>query len=297
MKTAKVNARDAELFDVVNTSILILILAVVLYPLIFIVSASLSSSNKVLLGEIVLLPKEFSVESYIRVFSDKSILSGFKNTFMYTAVGTSVNVFMSVLAAYPISRKSFAIRNVMMFFITFTMLFSGGLIPSYLVIRSLGLLDNFWVMVLPSALSVGNIIIMRTFFQTTIPNELYEAAYIDGCSNILALTQIVLPLSKAIIAVIGLFYAVGHWNSYFNALIYLKTESKFPLQLVLRSILIKNVLTTDMFADANIMGEQQNYAESIKYSVIIVSSLPVMLIYPFIQKYFVKGVMIGAIKG
>ena len=299
----KMNKRDKSLdgriFDFINTFLLVLILLIIALPLVFIINASFSNSSKVLLGEVFLFPKGFQTLSYSRVLSDSSILSGYKNTIMYTLVGTCVNLVMTVLAAYPLSLKTFAARNVIMFLITFTMLFSGGLIPTYLVIRSLGLLDTFWVMVIPNAVGVTNIIIMRTFFGTTIPAELYDAAHIDGCSKVAALIKIVLPLSKAVLAVIGLFYALGHWNSYFNAIIYLSSDSKYPLQLILRRILILNRPSADMLASADSMSlaEQAEYAETIKYAAIIISSLPVLLIYPFIQKYFVQGVMIGAIKG
>lgn len=288
---------DDRTFDLVNTVLLVLITLVVLYPLVFIVSASFSTSDQVLMGKVVLLPRNFTLGSYEKVMQDTSILTGYRNTIAYTIVGTSINLLMNILAAYPLSRKTFASRNAIMFFVSFTMLFSGGLIPSYLLIRQLGLYDTFWVMVLPNALSAVNIIIMRTYFQSTVPEELFESAFIDGCSNIRALFSLVLPLSKAVIAVIGMYYAVGHWNAYFNALIYIRSDARYPLQLVLRQILIQNTLTNEMVLTAESFAEQANYAETIKYAVIVVSSLPVLMIYPFIQKYFVKGVMIGAIKG
>ena len=297
MESRIVKSWDDRIFDFINTAILAIIMLMVLYPLIFIVSSSFSTSDQVFMGKVIFLPKNFTVMSYIKVFQDSSILTGYRNTILYTSVGTFINLVMNISAAYPLSRRTFKGRNAIMFFISFTMLFSGGLIPSYLLIRNLKLYDTFWVMVLPNALSVVNIIIMRTYFQSTVPDELFDSAFIDGCSNFRALFNIVLPLSKAVIAVIGMYYAVGHWNAYFSALIYIRSESRYPLQLILRSILIQNSLSSEMVLSAESFIEQASYAETIKYSVIVVSSLPVLLIYPFIQKYFVKGVMIGAIKG
>jgi len=244
-----------------------------------------------------LLPKGLTVEGYKRVFSNKEIITGYKNTILYTLVGTLVNLAMTIAGAYPLSRKDFYGRNLIMVIFTFTMFFSGGLIPTYLVIQRLKLINNFWVMILPGAVAMYNLIITRTFFQSTIPAELQEAALIDGCTNIGILLKIVLPLSIPIIAVMAIFYGVGHWNAFFNALIYLTDREKFPLQLILREILIQNQMDAMMNTDFEDLARQQILAESIKYAVVIVASVPVLLLYPLLQKYFVRGVMIGALKG
>lgn len=283
------------IFDLINISLLTGVLIIILYPLLFVVSASFSEPMMVLQGKVRLWPVGFNLGSYEAVFHNNKILTGYKNTILYTVVGTAVNIFMTIAGAYPLSRKDFVGRNGIMMFFTFTMFFGGGLIPTYMVIKGLGLYNNFWVMVFPSAVSVWNLIIMRSFFQNTIPAELQEAAFMDGCTNIKMLIKIVLPLSAPIIAVMVIFYGVGHWNAFFTALIYFKDSKKFPLQLVLREILLQNNMQ-DMTGDETLVA-QQLLGEAIKYSVIIVSSLPVLMLYPFLQKYFVKGVMVGAIKG
>ena len=285
------------IFEIANHILLTIVLIIVVYPLIFIISASFSSPTAVIRGEMWLFPVDFSLAGYVKVFANKDIMTGYRNTIFYTVVGTTINLIMTIIAAYPLSRKSFYGRNIIMAIFTFTMFFNGGMIPTYLIIKDLNLLNNFWVMILPGAVSIWNIIIMRTFFQTSIPLEIEEAALIDGCSNIKTLTRIVLPLSAPIIAVMVLFYGVSHWNAFFNALLYLSSRSKFPLQLFLREILIQNQLEGMIHTDVTTISEQESLAEVIKYAVIIVASAPMMLLYPFLQKYFVKGVMIGAIKG
>jgi len=276
---------------------LAVVLVIVLYPLIFVVSASISNPITVLRGEMVLFPTEISFVGYERIFGNREILTGYGNTVLYTVVGTSINLLMTILAAYPLSRKDFAGRQVITWFIVFTMFFSGGLIPTYLLVKNLGLINTMWALILPGAVSVWNIIIMRTFFQSSIPGEIQESAAIDGCSNTQTLIRIVLPLSAPIIAVMVLFYAVGHWNAYFSALIYLNDRGKYPLQLFLREILIKSEV--DQMAGSMTTNTQAYLmeAEAIKYAIVIVANLPVLLLYPFLQKYFVKGIMIGAIKG
>ncbi|TDF97209.1 carbohydrate ABC transporter permease [Paenibacillus piri] len=284
-------------FDAINLCLLSLVLIIVLYPLVYVISASLSNPLLVLQGEVWLWPKELSLEAYKRVFQNADIMVGYKNTILYTAVGTCVNIVMTVAGAYPLSRRDFFGRNAIMAFFVFTMFFSGGIIPTYLVIKSLGMINTFWVMILPGAVSVFNLIIMRTFFQNTIPIELQESAFMDGCSNIRILASIVLPLSMPIIAVLILYYAVSHWNAFFNALIYLSNRQQYPLQLFLRELLIQNQMEQMMSGESESMLEQQNLAEGLKYAIIVVSSLPVLILYPFLQKYFEKGMMIGAIKG
>lgn len=286
-----------RLFTAINYLILSLFLVIILYPLIYIVSASISSSEAVISGRVWLWPVDPTLDGYTAVFKHKLIVSGFLNSLYYTVAGTLINVVMTILAAYPLSRKDFYGKNVFMFLFVFTMMFSGGLIPTYLVVKDLGLLNSTWSMLLPGALGVWNMIITRTYFQTTIPDELLEASQLDGCADFQFVLRIVLPLSGPIIAVITLFYAVGHWNSFFNALIYLKSQNLFPLQLVLRDILVQNDVDMNMLADVQEAARKEGLRELLKYSLIIVATGPLMIVYPFVQKYFVKGVMIGSLKG
>lgn len=286
-----------RVFTIVNYVILSIVLILVLYPLIYVVSASFSSSYAVLSGKVWLWPVEPSLDGYKAVFKNKNIVTGFQNTVFYTAVGTFINVIMTILAAYPTSRRDFRGRNFFMLLFVFTMMFSGGLIPTYFVVKDLHMINTVWAMLIPTALSVWNVIIMRTYFQITIPNELLEASQLDGCNDFRFLLKIVLPLSGPIIAVIALFYAVGHWNQYFNAMIYLKDPQLYPMQLILRDILVQNEVKIDMLGDVKSAAARQGLRELLKYSLIVVSSVPLLLIYPFVQKFFVKGVMIGSIKG
>lgn len=294
-QTIKKRKSDEKIFDAVVNALAIIIVVVVLYPLIFIVSASFSDPALVLNGEVILLPKQITLEAYRNVFQNDQIWNGYGNTILYTAVGTVINLIMTTLAAYPLSRPDLPGRGIIMFFVTLTMFFSGGLIPSYLLVKNLGMVDTMWALVIPGAIATYNLIVMRTYFQSSIPWEIQEAAHIDGCSNWKLLTHVILPLSKPILAVMILFYAVGHWNSFFNALIYIRSKDMYPLQLVLREVLM--VSQADA-VDSNAGLESKILlAESIKYVVIIISSLPVLLMYPFVQKHFVKGVMIGSLKG
>lgn len=288
---------DDFIFDAINMFLLSIILIITVYPLIYTVSASLSDPMEILNARVWLLPKGFTLDAYKRVFSYDDIMVGYINTIKYTFVGVIVNIIMTIAGAYPLSIKSFYGKKAITLFLTFTMFFSGGLIPTYMIIKKLGLVNSFWVMILPVAVSMWNIIITRTFFQNSIPYELHEAAYIDGCSDIGILMKIVLPLSTPIIAVMVIFYGVGHWNAFFNALIYLSDRKRYPLQLVLREILIINQAQDVVVEDGQTMFEMVMMAEKIKYAVIVVSSLPVLLMYPMAQRFFVKGVMIGAIKG
>ncbi|WP_284645867.1 carbohydrate ABC transporter permease [Paenibacillus silviterrae] len=297
MKEQRLKKRKSEeiVFDAVVNTLAALILVVVLYPLLFIVSASFSDPALVLNGEVYLLPKEITLEAYKNVFENEQIWNGYANTILYTVVGTAINLFMTILAAYPLSRPDLPLRGGIMFFITLTMFFSGGLIPTYLLVKNLGMVNTMWALIIPGAIATYNLIVMRTYFQSSIPWEIQEAAHIDGCSNWKLLTHIILPLSKPILAVMVLFYAVGHWNAFFNALIYIRNKELYPLQLVLREVLM--VSQADA-VDSNVGLENKILlAESIKYVVIIISSLPVLVMYPFVQKHFVKGVMIGSLKG
>ena len=297
LKSFSRQSRGDKVFDVVNGLLIGLILLTIIYPLWFVVIASVSDPAKVLSGQVILWYKNFTLEGYRMVFRDPMIMTGYRNTLFYTVAGTAINLVMTILAAYPLSRKDWVGRGFFMGVLMFTMFFGGGIIPTYLLMNSLGLINTIWAMILPGAVSVYNTIVMRTFFMNSIPSELQEAAQVDGCSNTRLLLQIVLPLSKQIIAVMVLFYGVGHWNAFFNALIYLTESSRYPLQLVLRSILIQNTASQDMLGDLDTMGSRVMMAETIKYALIIVSTLPMMVLYPFLQKFFEKGVMVGAIKG
>jgi len=289
--------KEDKVFDIINFFLVAIILLLVVYPLYFIVIASISDPNMIYEGKVWLLPKELTLEGYQRIFGDSKIWLGYKNSIIYTVVGTIVNVSITLMAAYALSRKDLYGRNVIMFLFLMTMFFSGGLIPTYLVVKNLGLLNTMWALILPKAVAVWNVIVAKTFFESSIPNELLEAARIDGCSDVKFFWKIVLPLSKPIVAVMVLFYAVGHWNSYFDALIYLNNENLYPLQLILRNILIQNQASTMMISDLDSLAAKQRVSELIKYGVIIVASIPLLIVYPFVQKYFVKGVMIGGIKG
>lgn len=290
--------KEDVIFTVVNTTLLTLIMLIILYPLYFIIIASFSDPLEVLAGNVILLPKKINVESYKMVFRDPQILTGYRNTILYTLLGTAVNIVLTVLAAYPLSRKDFSGKKFFTIMLAVTMFFSGGLIPTFLLMsNTLHLLDTIWAMILPSAISVWNVIIVRTYFQTSIPQELSEAAMVDGCSDFKLLVLVILPLSMPVLAVMILFYGVAHWNSFFDALIYLSNKELFPLQLILRSILVQNTMSEDMVAEVDSLANRQVMAETIKYALIVVASAPIIAVYPFLQKYFVKGIMVGAIKG
>ena len=293
--TAIRESRGDRIFQGVVLAIGVIIMLIVAYPLYFTVIASFSKPEDVLMGRVLLWPKNISFESYKMVITEKDIWMGYGNTILYTVLGTAVNVLLTILIAYPLSCKELPWRKQLTFVASFTMLFSGGLIPTFLVVRNLGLYNTIWAMILPTGITTYNMLVMKNFFQSSIPHELKEAAELDGCNQIQTLLLVVLPLSGAIIAVVVLFYAVGHWNAYFNALIYLKDRAKFPLQVILREILLQN---QELAAgDGTGLYEKMRAAETMKYAIIIVSSLPVICMYPFVQKYFVKGVMVGAIKG
>ena len=285
-----------QVFDILNYVILTLCLLIVAYPLYFIVIASVSDPTAVYAGKVILWPSRFTLEGYQRILDYESFFTGYRNTVIYTVVGTAINVLITIPGAYALSRKDLVGRNIIMMGVTFTMIFSGGLIPTYLLVISLNLYNTMWALILPVAVSAWNLIVARTFFQETIPDELLEAATLDGAGNTQFFLRVVLPLSKSIIAVMILFYAVNHWNSYFNALIYLKSADKYPLQLVLRNILFENSLG-DMVEDASTLALQQRLGDLIKYGIIIASSLPLLILYPFLQRFFIQGVMIGAVKG
>lgn len=272
------------------------ILLIVLYPLYFVVIASFSDPSAVASGQVWLVPKGLTLDGYKELFRHNEIWTGYANTILYTIAGTFIGVAVNIFAAYALSKKDIVGRKVLMWLFVFTMFFNGGLVPTFITIKDFGLYNTFWVMVLPFSVSVYNIIVARTFFENTIPAELNDAAKIDGCGNIYYFFKIVLPLSKAILAVIALWTAVGMWNSYFNALVYLKDSWRYPLQLALRNILITNNLQMS-FGSGEAMQIALRLSNLMRYSVIIVSTLPIMCVYPFAQKYFNQGVMIGAVKG
>ncbi|MGG4032497.1 carbohydrate ABC transporter permease [Paenibacillus cisolokensis] len=282
-------------FDFINMGIISIWLILIMYPLYFIVIASFTDPTAI--QQSWLWPKEINFEGYKRILQSETLWLGYKNSFVYLILGTSINVLLTLPAAYALSRKDMGGRNALMLFITFTMFFSGGLIPTYLTVKSLNMVDTIWAMVIPNAVGAWNLIIARTFFQQTIPDELLESAKIDGCSDIRFFLHIAIPISKALVAVMILFYGVGHWNAFLNALIYLRSDELYPLQLVLRNILIQNQISTDMIMDLSSLGDQVRAGELIKYGVIIMGALPMLVLYPFLQKYFVQGVLIGSIKG
>ena len=284
-------------FDIVNVLLLGIVMVIVLYPLYFVVIASISNPLEVNAGRVLLFPRDITFKGYQMIFRDQDIMIGYRNTFFYTFLGTFINIILTTFAAYPLSRKDWVGRNLFMTMLMITMFFGGGLIPTYLVMNSLGMVNTIWAMIIPGAVSVYNVIVMRTFLVNSIPYELQEAATVDGASNFGLLFRIIIPLSKPILAVLVLFYGVAHWNAFFNALIYLSNKKLYPLQLVLRSILIQNQVAQDMFGDADSLNDRTILAELIMYGLIIVSTLPVLILYPFMQRYFVKGVMIGAVKG
>ncbi len=285
-----------HIFDVANVLIMILLAVITLYPLYYVLTCSISESNQLIGARgVMLLPKGFSLAAFQAVFNNPNILTGYRTTLIVVVFGTVVNVVMTAIGAFLITRKRFAVKNVVSYMIVFTMFFSGGMIPTYLMVyKWLHLGDTLWALILPTAISTYNLMIMRSNFAS-LPDSLEEAAKIDGANDIVILFRIVLPLSMPIIAVMILFYGVAHWNSWFQAMLYIRTRSKYPLQLILREVLLMND-TSGMGATASV-GDQYMLGESIKYATIIVATIPILCIYPFIQKYFVKGIMIGAIKG
>lgn len=299
MSTKKIKySHTDKIFYVINHTFLLLSLLVVLFPLLNVVAQSFSSPTAVITGKVFIWPVDFSLDAYKRIFNNQDLLMGFGNTFFYTIFGTLVNVTLTVMAGYPLSKKDFYGKKAIIGMFIFTMIFNGGLIPSYLLVKNLGLYNTRWAIIIPTAMSVWNVMIARTFFQNTIPDELCESAEIDGASDIKIIASMILPLSKPIIAVLTLFYAVDHWNEFFNPMIYLQTKTLLPLQVVLRNILADAKMIEEM---ANIVNEQQANSlalvEVLKYAIIVFASIPVLIMYPFVQKYFTQGIMIGSLKG
>ena len=299
------SSRSDKIFDTINVCLMILVLLIMLYPLWFVLIASFSDPNAVNMGKVTLYPVGFTTASYINVLGSDKIWSGYYNTIFNTLFGTALNLALTIPCGYVLSKKELPGRGFLSILFVITMYFGGGMIPAYLNVYNLGLLDNRWTLVILGGISVYNMIITRTYFQNSIPGELYESATIDGASHFRSFFQIAIPLAAPIIAVIALYYAVGRWNEYYNALIYVNKTELMPLQIVLRNILINNQnLLDQLLADPNATEEQISnqarlayMAESMKYAIIYVASLPMLLLYPFIQKYFVKGVLIGSLKG
>lgn len=295
--------RQDKIINFVVHFMLAIVLIIIVYPLIYIVSASFSDPTMVNSGQMWLFPKGFTLDGYKLIMENEDIWRGYSNTILYTALGVTINLVLTIPAAYALSRDKLVGKKVFTNMLLVTMFIGGGLIPSYMLVKDLGLLNTIWAMVLPGGASVWNIILTRTFFKSTIPNELEEAAIIDGATPFQLFTKIVMPLSLPIVAVMALFYGVGHWNEYFSALIYLNNEKMYPLQMVLRQILVVQELSTQtsdpeaVIRQAQISNYQADMSAILRYSVIIVSTLPMLIVYPFAQKYFVKGVMVGSLKG
>lgn len=287
-----------KVFNVINYIFLGFFFLVVAYPLIYVVSASFSDSNAVISGEVWLWPVGFNIEAYKTIFQEKSIMTGYMNTIIYTVFGTIFNLILTTLAAYPLSRKKLFGKRIITWFFMLTMFFFGGLIPLYILVKDLTLLNTRTAIIILGGISIYNMIVMRSFITSSIPDDLYEAAELDGCSDIGILFRIVLPLAKPILAVMVLYYAVGHWNDFFTPLIYTSAPELKSLQLILRELLIQNKMETHMGSQsmASVINRMGMY-ELLRYAIIVVASVPVLCIYPFVQKHFVKGVMIGSIKG
>ena len=286
-----------RVFTIVNYSLLMLVLIIELYPLVYVVAASFSDPQAVVSGKVFLFPVNPTLKGYAAVFKNKKILTGFSNSIFYLIVGTVLNLVMTMLCAYPLSRKEFRARGFLSMFFVFTMYFSGGMVPAYILVNKLGMINTRWSMIIPMAMSTYNMIICRTYIVNSIPDELYEASQMDGFTPFRYMLSVVVPLSKPILAVLTLYYGVVRWNDYFNAMLYLYKDNLQPLTIVMKEILIMSQVDMTQVTDASAVSKLQGMSELLKYSTIVVASLPVMLLYPLIQKHLVKGVMIGAVKG
>ena len=286
-----------RVFTIVNYSLLMLVLIIEVYPLVYVVAASFSDPQAVVSGKVFLFPVNPTLKGYAAVFKNKKILTGFSNSIFYLIVGTVLNLVMTMLCAYPLSRKEFRARGFLSMFFVFTMYFSGGMVPAYILVNKLGMINTRWSMIIPMAMSTYNMIICRTYIVNSIPDELYEASQMDGCTPFRYMLSVVVPLSKPILAVLTLYYGVVRWNDYFNAMLYLYKDNLQPLTIVMKEILIMSQVDMTQVTDASAVSKLQGMSELLKYSTIVVASLPVMLLYPLIQKHLVKGVMIGAVKG
>ncbi len=294
-------ARGDVIYDTVIFIILTFIFLIVAYPLYFVIISSISDPIEVSAGKVTLVPVGFTLDGYREVFKTKTVMRGFFNSLIITVMGTAINLLVTIPTSYALSRPDFTLKRPITLFYILTMFVSGGMMPTYIIVRATGLLNTWWALILPGCLGVYNMIVGRTFFKTNIPLELMEAAKLDGCGNTKFFIYVVLPLSGAITAILCLYYGVGHWNSYFSALIYIQKRELWPLQLELRNILVMNtsVATKQVMTEAELLEKKRLDAlkEMMKYSLIIISSIPVLIIYPFVQKHFVKGVMIGSVKG
>ena len=301
MNSAKARSASDKIFDGTIFAILTIVFLAVAYPLYFVLISSISDPLAVASGKVLFYPSGLTLDGYRSVFEQRTVMRGFANSLLYTTVGVCINLFVTIPTAYALSRRDFSLRKPITFYYLLTMFVSGGTMPTYLIVRSTGLLDSIWALVIPGALAVYNLIVARTFFITNIPSELLEAAKLDGCGNTRFFFFICLPISSAIIAIMVLYYGVGHWNSYFSALLYINARSKWPLQMELRNILLLNSMSNQSgVLSAEALKEKERLEaikDMMKYSLIIVSSLPVIILYPFIQRHFVKGVMIGSVKG
>ena len=288
---------EDKIFYVIITIILTLFFLAVLYPCIYVVSASFSSGQAVNAGKVVFLPVDLSVEGYKTILTNKMVWIGFRNSVVYTASGIALSVFLTMNAAYALSRKDLVGRKFFTLLYTITMFFTGGLIPHYLLISRLHMLNTIWAVILPGAMTVYNLIVARTYIRNSIPSEMFEAATLDGCSDLQYYLKIILPLSKSVIAVLVLFYGIATWNAYFTPMLYLTDRNRFPITVYLRDILIMGKVDKTNVSDPEKARRMEEMAAGLKYSLIVVSTVPIMTLYPFIQKYFVKGVMIGSVKG
>ena len=292
----RLSRQDKTYYGVVYTLVTLLTL-IVLLPLSNVLACSFSAPEAVASGKVLLWPVNFSVSGYERVFNTDEIWIGYANTLYYTIVGTFVNVFVTMICAYPLARRGLPYKSFFSFLFAFTMLFSGGLVPTYLLARNLHLLNTRWALIIPGAMGVYQMIVTRTFLVANIPQELLEMSQIDGCNDFRFFWSFVLPLSKAVIAVTAMQYAVGHWNSWFSAFLYLSDDKKYPLQMMLRRILVMNQIKASDYVDEETLVAMEGMADLLKYSLIVVATVPILCAYPFIQKYFVKGIMIGSLKG
>ena len=298
MTAMKHESLDDRIFLFIVGLLLALAVVVTLYPLWYVLIASMSDPVLVYSGEVLLRPKGFTLEAYKALWNDDSLMRGYGNSIYYTALGTGISVFFTMIAGFALAQRRLWGHKAVLLLLTITMFFSGGLVPTYLVVKNLGMLNTVWALVLPNAVWIWNLFLVRNFYVHSLPRELQEAAIVDGASFVNYFYRIALPLSRAILSVMVLYYALGYWNMYFGPLIYLSDEQKYPLQLILRSILLENQLAQDAAGfDAASVAEKQRLADLLKYSSVVAGSLPLLIMYPFLQKYFEKGVLIGSLKG
>lgn len=290
------DSKGDRIFYTICTIIVVFLTIIVLYPIIYVVSASFSSAEAVYSGRMWLFPVDMTLIGYKYVLSYSAIWVGYRNTIFYSITATAFSLILTMFCAFPLSRKDLWGRKPINFLFTFTMIFSGGMIPNYLLIKNLHMINTVWSMIIPGSLSVYNMIVARTFIQNTIPDEMVEASRIDGCNDIRFFVSILLPLSMTILAVLAMTYIASYWNAYFNAFLYLNEKKLYPLQIFLRQILVQSNFDADML-DPEAADQLQTLQMLLKYAVIVISTLPMLLVYPFFQKYFQKGVMIGSVKG